>query len=116
GALTRVTPSNKSARPSHSPTTRPRRSRRTSRDALLRHDLPHLQRATRHTLRRAGRLRRRTRNTHQPSTPGDAVTVLDELILIGTLTDDHETEYDGENYTTPSLIGHDDQEDTNGPA
>lgn len=28
----------------------------------------------------------------------------------------HDTEYDGEHYTTPSLIGHDDQEDTNGPA
>ena len=28
----------------------------------------------------------------------------------------HDTEYDGDTYTTPSLIGHDDQEDTNGPA
>jgi len=45
-------------------------------------------------LRRAGRLRRRTRNTHHQSTPGDAVTFLDELFLIGTLTDDHDTEYD----------------------
>ena len=28
----------------------------------------------------------------------------------------HDTEYDGTSYITPSLIGHDDQEDTNGPA
>ena len=28
----------------------------------------------------------------------------------------HDTEYDGDTYTTPSLIGHDDQEDMNGPA
>ena len=44
------------------------------------------------------------------------MTFLDELYLVGTLTDDHDTEYDGEHYTTQSLIGHDDQEDMNGPA
>ena len=44
------------------------------------------------------------------------MTFLEELYAIGTLTDDHDTEYDGDTYTTPSLIGHDDQEDTNGPA
>ena len=43
-------------------------------------------------------------------------TPLDELWAVGTLTDDHDTEYDGDTYTTPSLIGHDDQEDMNGPA
>ena len=37
---------------------------------------------------------------------------LDELYLIGALTDDHDTEYDGTVYTTPSLIDHDDQEDS----
>ena len=35
-------------------------------------------------------------------------TFLDELYAIGTLTDDHDTEYDGDTYTTPSLIDHDD--------
>ena len=35
-------------------------------------------------------------------------TLLDELYLIGTLTDDHDTEYDGGHYITPSLIDHDD--------
>lgn len=39
------------------------------------------------------------------------MTFLDELYLIGTLTDDHGTEYDGTVYTTPSLIDHDEQED-----
>ena len=38
-------------------------------------------------------------------------TFLDELYAVGTLTDDHDTEYDGEHYITPSLIDHDDQED-----
>ena len=40
------------------------------------------------------------------------MTFLDELYLIGTLTDDHDTEYDGGHYITPSLIEHDDQEDS----
>ena len=40
------------------------------------------------------------------------MTFLDELYLIGTLTDDHDTEYDGGHYITPSLIDHDDQEDS----
>ena len=35
-------------------------------------------------------------------------TFLDELYAIGTLTDDHDTEYDGGHYITPSLIDHDD--------
>lgn len=35
---------------------------------------------------------------------------LDELYLIGTLTDDHDTEYDGGHYVTPSLIDHDREE------
>ena len=41
---------------------------------------------------------------------------LDEVALIGTLTDDHDTEYDGEHYVTPSLIDHDDgkENDTSG--
>src|SRR5699024_7869334 len=79
-------------------------SRRTSRDALLRHDLPHLWRAPRPPLRGVERLRWRTRNTHHQSTPGDAVTFLDELYLVGTLTDDHDTEYDGGHYITPSIL------------
>ena len=44
------------------------------------------------------------------------MTFLDELCAVGTLTDDHDTEYDGGHYITPSLIDHDDQEDMNGPA
>ena len=36
------------------------------------------------------------------------MTFLDELWLCGTLADDHDTEYDGDTYTTPSLIDHDD--------
>ena len=36
------------------------------------------------------------------------MTFLDELWAIGTLTDDHDTEYDGGHYITPSLIDHDD--------
>ena len=35
-------------------------------------------------------------------------TLLDELYAVGALTDDHDTEYDGEHYITPSLIDHDD--------
>lgn len=36
-------------------------------------------------------------------------TFLDALAdLVGTLADDHDTEYDGEHWTTPSLIDHDD--------
>ena len=43
-------------------------------------------------------------------------TFLDELYAIGTLTDDHDTEYDGGHYITPSLIDHDDgkENDTSG--
>ena len=40
------------------------------------------------------------------------MTFLDELYLIGTLTDDHDTEYDGGHYITPSLIDHDEPEDS----
>ena len=39
-------------------------------------------------------------------------TFLDEMWAIGTLTDDHDTECDGGHYITPSLIDHDDQEDS----
>ena len=38
------------------------------------------------------------------------MTFLDELYGIGTLTDPHLDEYDGTEYTTPSLIDHDKQE------
>ena len=31
------------------------------------------------------------------------MTFLEELWAVGTLTDDHDTEYDGEHYTSPSL-------------
>ena len=41
---------------------------------------------------------------------------LDELHLIGTLTDDHDTEYDGGTYATPSLIDHDDGKENDGRA
>ena len=37
---------------------------------------------------------------------------LDELYAIGTLTDDHDTVYDGGHYITPSLIDHDEPEDS----
>ena len=40
------------------------------------------------------------------------MTFLEELYAIGTLTDDHDTEYDGEHYITPSLIDHDEPEDS----
>ena len=36
------------------------------------------------------------------------MTFLEELYAIGTLTEPHLDEYDGEHYTTPSLIDHDD--------
>ena len=39
------------------------------------------------------------------------MTFLDEMWAIGTLADDHDTEYDGEHYVTPSLIDHDDGKD-----
>ena len=41
-------------------------------------------------------------------------TLLDELWAVGTLTDDHDTEYDGTSYITPSLIDHDDGKENNG--
>ena len=37
---------------------------------------------------------------------------VDELHLVGTLTDPHLDEYDGTEYTTPSLIDHDEPEDS----
>ena len=36
------------------------------------------------------------------------MTFLDELYGIGTLTDPHLDEYDGDTFATPSLIDHDD--------
>ena len=42
------------------------------------------------------------------------MTFLDEMYAIGTLTDDHDTEYDGEHYITPSLIDHDDGKENDG--
>ena len=41
-------------------------------------------------------------------------TLLDELWAVGTLTDDHDTEYDGTSYITPSLIDHDDGKENDG--
>jgi len=41
-------------------------------------------------------------------------TFLDELYAVGTLTDDHDTEYDGTSYITPSLIDHDDGKENDG--
>ena len=35
---------------------------------------------------------------------------LDELYLIGALTDDHDTEYDGTTYITPSILRGDGKE------
>ena len=43
-------------------------------------------------------------------------TFLDELWAVGTLTDDHDTEYDGTSYITPSLIDHDDGKENDGRA
>ena len=37
-------------------------------------------------------------------------TFLDELYAIGTLTDDHDTEYDGGHYVTPSILRDDGKE------
>ena len=37
-------------------------------------------------------------------------TFLDELYAVGTLTDDHDTEYDGEHYITPSILRDDGKE------
>ena len=37
-------------------------------------------------------------------------TFLDELYLVGTLTDDHDTEYDGGHYVTPSILQDDGKE------
>ena len=39
---------------------------------------------------------------------------IDELHLVGTLTDPHLDEYDGTDYVTPSLIDHDDGKENNG--
>ena len=39
---------------------------------------------------------------------------VDELHLVGTLTDPHLDEYDGTEYTTPSLIDHDDGKENDG--
>ena len=41
-------------------------------------------------------------------------TFLDELWTVGTLTDDHDTEYDGDHYLTPSIYNNNDDEDTHG--
>ena len=38
------------------------------------------------------------------------MTLLDELYGIGTLTDPHLDEYDGEHYTTPSILRDDGKE------
>ena len=38
---------------------------------------------------------------------------LDELDTIGCYTDEHETDWDGDTYITPSIINHD-QEDPDG--
>ena len=43
-------------------------------------------------------------------------TFLAELYGIGTLTDPHLDEYDGTEYTTPSLIDHDDGKENDGRA
>ena len=44
------------------------------------------------------------------------MTFLHELYAIGTLTEPHLDEYDGDTFTTPSLIDHDDgkENDTSG--
>lgn len=44
-----------------------------------------------------------------PATPG----FVREMFLIGTLTDDHDTEYDGDTYTTPSILRDDGKENPN---
>ncbi len=46
-----------------------------------------------------------------PATPG----FVREMFLIGTLADDHDTEYDGGTYITPSILRDDGKEnDTSG--
>ena len=40
------------------------------------------------------------------------MTFLHELHLVGTLADDHLDEYDGEHYTTPSILRDDGKENT----
>ena len=42
------------------------------------------------------------------------MSFLDEMWAVGTLTDDHDTEYDGTTYITPSLIDHDDGKENDG--
>ena len=37
-------------------------------------------------------------------------TFLDEMYAIGTLADDHDTEYDGGHYVTPSILQDDGKE------
>ena len=38
------------------------------------------------------------------------MTFLDELWAVGTLADDHDTEYDGGHYVTPSILRDDGKE------
>ena len=48
------------------------------------------------------------------NTPGPDATTLGfvaEMFLCGTLTDDHDTEYDGGHYITPSILRDDGKED-----
>lgn len=50
------------------------------------------------------------------NTPGPDATTLgfvEEMFLIGTLADDHDTEYDGDTYTTPSILRDDGKEHSN---
>ena len=42
---------------------------------------------------------------------GPPVTFLNEMYGIGTLTDPHDTEYDGGTYTTPSILRDDGKND-----
>ena len=44
------------------------------------------------------------------------MTFLNELYAVGALTDEHDTEYDGGHYVTPSHIDHDDGKENNGEA
>lgn len=41
------------------------------------------------------------------------MTFLEELHLIGTLTDDHDTEHNGDTYVTPSILHDDGKENPN---
>ena len=59
-------------------------------------------------------MRHRLRRTGEERTV--LATFLDELYAVGTLTDDHDTEYDGGHYITPSLIDHDDGKENDGRA